>query len=85
MTDPRCTLTELLVDQCACRNHRGGQIVDLDDTIGPRIRDDTYRSRPFAAADPGKCSCGTRWNVEDLIMYTPDGELVGAQCCTGDL
>lgn len=47
MTEQRCEVTELLVDQCACPDHRGGvEVVDELETVGP----------PFAAAHAGCCA-----------------------------
>lgn len=85
MSDERCDLTDLLVDQCACHKHRGGDIIELDDTTGNRVLSGERRSRPFIAAYPGRCVCGAHWRTGDQIMYNGDDELVGTQCCTGDL
>lgn len=85
MSNARCDLTELLVDQCACREHRGGEIINLDHNHAPTEPEQMPAPRTFEANHPGKCVCGTRWAVGDRIAYNCEDELVGTQCCTGDL
>lgn len=46
MSEQRCDVTDLLVDQCACPEHRGGQeVTDQLTTVG----------QPFAAMYAGCC------------------------------
>lgn len=52
MSEQRCDLTELLVAECACPQHRGGVVVHPDavETTGP----------VFEAQYAGVCSACTR-------------------------
>jgi hypothetical protein len=64
--EERCELTELLIDQCACREHRGGADVD-EETLRLRAR---LLAKPnwFAAKYAGACDCcGERFPVGAAI------------------
>lgn len=62
--DERCELTELLVGECGCRQHRGGQTPDEEvDAERAQIRTQLLSRlgdpRWFRAQYPGMCSvCG---------------------------
>lgn len=60
----RCDLTDLLVDQCACRAHRSGApVVEPVETVG----------QPFAAQYHGLCgSCDGRIAEGDMIVRAAD-------------
>ena len=84
MSEERCIRTDLFPAECACLKHRGGDIIDLDNHA-PTVVERTPVSRPFQANYPGKCVCSTKFAPSDLIAYNGEDELVGTQCCTGDL
>lgn len=46
-----CPLTELPPEQCACRNHRGGEVITPDDEI-------VTVGQPFEAMYGGQCAAG---------------------------
>lgn len=59
----RCDLTDLLVDSCACPQHRGGDIVEAPETVG----------QPFDAAYEGHCShCDRAIHVGQRIARLAD-------------
>jgi hypothetical protein len=45
VTEQRCDLTDLLVDQCGCDKHRGGEVIERPETVG----------QPFPANYSGFC------------------------------
>lgn len=69
----RCDLTDLLVDQCGCKDHRGGQTPDEE-----AARD--RRPGPwFPARYPGTCTrCGGEFADNDDIRADGSG---GWECC----
>lgn len=72
----RCPVTELLVDQCACPQHRGEPTVDG--------RDDQPLGPWFTAAYVGRCSrCDTSFDAGDRIRADGEGGYLGS-CCGGD-
>lgn len=63
--DVECPLTELPASQCACRNHRGGEVAGVAefDTTGPAIE----------ARYPGRAECCERGIREgDQIVRLTD-------------
>jgi hypothetical protein len=75
VTAARCELTDLLVDQCGCPEHRDGRTVEeeatADRTLGPR----------FTAQYDGRCSrCGTDFWPGESIRGDGDGGWI-AGCC----
>lgn len=79
-TSERCETTDLLVDQCGCPQHRGGQTV-AEEAAALRAR---LLAHPawFAAQYAGRCEgCGTSFAVGDPIrMQVPRGWISG--CCS---
>lgn len=79
-TAERCETTELLVDQCGCKDHRGGQTID-EEAAALRAR---LLAHPawFPAQYAGKCEkCGTGFAVGDPIrIVMPRGWVAG--CCS---
>jgi hypothetical protein len=79
MTQPRCDLTELLTDQCGCRNHRGGTTPDED--IAAHHAQMLAHPAWFAAQYPGMCErCGTPFQPGAAIRMDP-GVGWRAECC----
>lgn len=77
MTD-RCDVTDLLVDECACPKHRGG-----DDVIVPpgAVVEDGL---PFVARHAGWCArCRRDIEPGEVIARTDEGRYVhaGADRC----
>lgn len=63
MTD-RCDLTELLVDQCACTQHRGDDIAERPETVG----------QPIEARYEGVCGhCDRPIRIGQDIQKLADG------------
>jgi hypothetical protein len=61
----RCDRTDLLIDQCACPQHRGDPTPDREpvETVG----------QPFPARYPGECvGCGGRIAAGDKIVRAAD-------------
>ncbi|WP_367128293.1 hypothetical protein [Saccharothrix sp. HUAS TT1] len=91
MADTRCDTTELLVDQCACPQHRGGRTpqeeVDAErQAVRARLLADPASGliRWFRAHFPGAChSCGETFPIGTAIRRTPtqDGFAYVADCC----
>lgn len=55
----RCGVTDLLISQCACPKHRGGDVDDRPETVG----------QAFEAAYAGTCVlCDGRIRVGDVIV-----------------
>lgn len=76
MADVECPLTELPASQCACRNHRGGQVVEPDrmEVSGP----------VFQAQFPGRCpACDKPIREGDDIqrVYAEPGQYVHVPGC----
>jgi hypothetical protein len=70
----RCDVTELLVDQCACSDHRGGiEVTDELATVG----------QPFAAMYAGCCAaCEGPIRPDQLIarLADDDGYVHAGRC-----
>lgn len=69
----RCDRTDLIVDQCACPDHRGGDIDDRPETVG----------QAFDAAYDGMCPlCGHHIHVGDRIarLADDDGYVHAGRC-----
>lgn len=82
-SDERCERTELLVDQCACTKHRGGNAVPDLDTYDPDKVVTT--SRWFEARWGGHCAgCDDYFPAGAMVAFNVAGELIGRECC-GDL
>lgn len=61
----RCEVTDLLVDQCACPQHRGGTEPTAVETVG----------QPFEASYKGWCPlCEKGIRVGDQIARLADGD-----------
>ena len=72
----RCAVTELLVDQCGCPQHRGEP--------APEERDDRALGPWFTASYPGRCSdCDTSFEPGDRIRADGEGGYLGT-CCGGE-
>jgi hypothetical protein len=66
VTVQRCELSELPVEQCACRKHKPGQAADQHP--GADIVRDGGPGPVITAQYPGQCvTCGDRFQVGDLI------------------
>lgn len=78
-TTERCDMTELLVDQCGCPQHRGGHTVDEETAA---LREQLLGTgRWIAARFPGRCcDCRTPFGVGTAIRQ--DGEAWRAECCS---
>lgn len=79
-TETRCARTELLVDQCGCRDHRGGTTADEQLAVH---RAALLRHPAWLAAQwPGSCErCGTRFPTGAAITKEP-GLGWRAECCS---
>lgn len=78
-TAERCETTELLVDQCGCPQHRGGQTVD-EQAVADRV-ELLGTGRWIPAKYPGKCvGCGTGFGAGAAIQS--DGDGWRAECCS---
>lgn len=61
-----CPLTDLPPKQCACRNHRGGQVIEPDDEI-------RTVGQPFEAMYEGACAgCDRGIKVGQQIARVAD-------------
>lgn len=93
MTD-RCDLTDLLVDQCACKNHKGGRSPEEEAAaerarVRARLLGNDGDPRWFAAVFPGTCGrCGDRFDAgtairmrDDLFSETASDSNWIADCC----
>lgn len=72
-TIERCDLTDLLVDQCGCRIHRGGQ------TPAEEAARDRKPGRWIPARYPGTCTC-CGLAFEENRDIRADG-VGGWECC----
>lgn len=82
VNETRCELTDLLVDQCACPQHRGGFTPQEE---ASSLRDPSEPAHP--ARWPGRCAhCWTPFQVGTPIRarQTPTGAVWIADCCTED-
>ena len=86
-TVKRCELSDLPVDQCACRTHRPGLNPELDQR--PEYKDRRHLpsrqsgiGRPNQAIYHGHCSsCDRKWFPGDLIRKLVDSDTwVHAEC-----
>lgn len=72
MADARCELTELLVEQCACAKHRGGQAPDEQanaDRLATRARLLGGWNSWFKARFGGTCAtCSERYEPGAAIF-----------------
>jgi hypothetical protein len=63
--EERCEDTYLLVSACACKKHRGGEVIERPETVG----------QPFEAMHEGFCShCEHRIEVGQLIARLADDD-----------
>ena len=84
----RCDRTDLLVSECACRDHRGGRTPEEEaasDAVALRQRllsgVDGHHWRE--AKYPGRCSGCSEWfQVGTAIRSNNDGAGWLAECCT---
>jgi hypothetical protein len=89
VADTRCDLTELLVEQCACKQHRGGQAPDEQATaerLATRARLLGGLNSWFAARFPGSClTCGGPFEEGDAILSAGfNARKYIADCCPGE-
>jgi hypothetical protein len=81
----RCEVTELLVDECACRLHRNlpDPAPDRDLFEAPAA---AREARPwFASMYGGDCAgCGDRFDAGDTIRASRAFGGYVAECCGGD-
>ena len=70
----RCDLSDLLVEECACRIHKPEQAINPS---APWVA----AGWAFEARFPGRCpDCDDGIDVGADICRTPDGEYVHAEC-----
>lgn len=63
--EQRCDLTDLLVAQCGCPKHRGGEVIERPQTVG----------QAFEAMHDGVCShCEHRIEPGQMIGRLADGD-----------
>lgn len=75
----RCKTSDLLPDQCGCRNHRGGQSVD--EQILAHRAELLATGRWIPAKFPGVCvACPNGFGLGTAIQR--DGDGWRAECCS---
>lgn len=81
MTDARCERTDLLVEQCGCARHRGGQTVE--EQVAADRAEILTRPGWFPAKYAGYCGvCGTPFEAGAAIRSPEPGKLGWvAECC----
>jgi hypothetical protein len=86
MGDTRCDLTDLLVEQCACRQHRAGRTVEEEAAREQHAHRARLLAGPgwFPAQFPGRCGqCGHGFEAGTALRLPsplPLGWL--AECCS---
>lgn len=65
MTVQRCDRTDLIVSQCACSDHRGGDVAEKPETVG----------QPFEAMYAGWCpACERSITPGQMIARLAEGD-----------
>jgi hypothetical protein len=79
----RCDLTDLLVDQCACKTHRGGQTVqEQADAERLALRDRLLgTTNPWFVAEYAGCCVRCREPYEAGAAIRRDTSSYLAECC----